>query len=106
MKIAKINRELTKQPNQIAFETDPPLTKEVFDKALQMDRAILSQHGLGFQGGCLISARPLHAQAIGQIESSLTTAVKELERLKALAAESNEDFQRRIAAEHRLPLSD
>ena len=106
MKIAKINRKLTKQPNQIAFETDPPLTKEVFDKATQMDRGLLSQHAVKFQDGCLISTKPLHAQAIGQIESSLADAIKELARLKAIAAESLENYQQRMASEHRLPLSD
>jgi hypothetical protein len=104
MKIVSINTgPSTTNEKQISFDTDPPLTREVFDLySLIVGRGNM----FTMQNGLLTTSNiNIDPRYLVQAADSLTEAERQIENAKAKAIQAREDFLKRLSEKTGIPLA-
>jgi hypothetical protein len=102
MKIVSINTA----PNatnekQISFNTDPPLTREVFD----MYSLIVGRGNMfTLQNGLLTASVNIDPAYLTQAANSLTEAERQIESAKARALQARADFLKKLSEKTGIPV--
>jgi hypothetical protein len=104
MKIVSINTgpSVTNE-KQISFNTDPPLTREVFDLySLIVGRGNM----FTLQNGLLTtSSVNIDPRYLAQAADSLTEAERQIETAKAKAIQAREDFLKKLSEKTGIPVA-
>ena len=103
MKIVSINTSTTAtNDTQISFNTDPPLTREVFDMySLIVGRGIM----FSLQNGLLTTKEVnIDPRYLTQAADSLTEAERQVENAKAKAIQTRTDFLKKLSEKTGIPV--
>jgi hypothetical protein len=103
MKIVSINTgPNTTNEKQISFDTDPPLTREVFDLySLIVGRGNM----FTMQNGLLTTSNiNIDPRYLVQAADTLTEAERQIENAKAKAIQAREDFLKNLSEKTGIPL--
>ena len=102
MKIVSINTSPTAtNEKQISFNTDPPLTREVFD----MYSLIVGRGNMfTLQNGLLTTHVNIDPRYLTQAAESLTEAERQIENAKAKTIQSRTDFLQKLSEKTGIPL--
>jgi hypothetical protein len=103
MKVVSINPgpSVTNE-KQISFDTDPPLTREVFDMySLMVGRGNM----FTLQNGLLTTSNiNIDPRYLAQAAETLTEAERQIENAKAKAIQAREDFLKGLSEKTGIPL--
>jgi hypothetical protein len=104
MKIVSINTgPSATNEKQISFDTDPPLTREVFDLySLIVGRGNMFTMQNGLLTASNINIDPRY---LAQAADSLTEAERQIENAKAKAIQAREDFLKKLSEKTGIPLA-
>lgn len=103
MKIVSINTSpIVTNERQISFNTDPPLTREVFD----MYSLIVGRGNMfTLQNGLLTTKEVnIDPRYLSQAAESFTEAERQIENAKAKAAQARTDFLNKLSEKTGVPL--
>src|SRR6476646_6729679 len=103
MKIVSINTDPTAtNERQIGFNTDPPLSREVFD----MYCLIVGRGNMFTMQNGLLTTKDLNIDAryLTQAADSLSEAERQIENAKAKSAQARLDFLKRVSDKTGMPL--
>jgi hypothetical protein len=104
MKIVSINvGPSATNEKQISFDTDPPLTREVFDLySLIVGRGNM----FTMQNGLLTTSNVnIDPRYLVQAADTLTEAERQIENAKAKAIQTREDFLKKLSEKTGIPLA-
>ena len=102
MKIVSINTNPTAtNERKISFNTDPPLTREVFD----MYSLIVGRGNMfTLQNGLLTASINIDPRYLTQVADSLTEAERQIENAKAKAIQARTDFLKKLSEKTGIPV--
>ena len=102
MKIVSINTSPTAtNEKQIGFNTDPPLTREVFD----MYSLIVGRGNMfTLQNGLLTTHVNIDPRYLTQAADSLTEAERQIENAKAKSIDARTDFLKKLSEKTGIPV--
>jgi peptidoglycan hydrolase-like amidase len=102
MKIVSINTSPTAtNEKQISFNTDPPLTREVFDMySLMVGRGNM----FTMQNGLLTAQVNIDPRYLTQAVDSLTEAERQIENAKAKAIQARIEFLKKLSEKTGIPV--